>query len=174
MMIHIVASDVAVIWLLEQKDLPSATEWLCPVRTGELGWCTTEGLRNAQIMGTERIGQMSLQQCELMYEQRPDHPIAAVRCGEFALAIRGNWDLEVMGENLLLASSVGADQVGWTHAFELFNAFSGKGPMPDPQPVPVTRGCKAMITTVLCNWWATLPPRPSPCPNPNLATHNFV
>jgi hypothetical protein len=172
--IHIVDSDVAVIWLLEQGDLPPTAELLCPLPTGDLGWCATEDLCIARDVGTERIGQMSLHQCGLMYEQHHGAPIAAVRCGEFALTIRGNRDPKFRGEDLLLTQPVQVQQVGWTHTSELLNAFSGGGPIPPIRPAPVTRGCKAMVTTVLCDWWVTLPPPPSPCPNPNLATHNFV
>jgi len=176
--IHIVAPDIALVWLLERADLPPTTEWLCPLGTENLAWCTTERLRSAQVAGTERIGQMSLEQCRLIYEQHQGRTIAALRCGEFALVINGDPNLDVSeafsGEALLLASSARAEQVGWTQTFQLFTGLSGRGPMPPPQPVPVTRGCKAIVTTVNCGYWATLPPPPSPCPNPRLATHNFI
>jgi hypothetical protein len=175
--IHVVAPDVAVVWLLEQADLPPATECLCPLGT-YLGWCTIEGLCTARDAGTERIGQMSLQQCEVTDERYRGRRIAAVRCGEFALVIQGGWEAEatddLSGESLLLAPTVRTERVGWTHASDLLTALSGRGPMPPPQPVPVIRGCRATVNTVACGWWAKLPPLPSPCPNPNLITHSFV
>jgi hypothetical protein len=171
--IHVVDPGVGIGWLLEQAGPPSTTEWLCPLSTSDFGWCTTGDLREAQVAGPELIGEMKLRHCEVLYEQHRGRPIAAVRCGEFALVTPGGPD-RLRGEAVLSAWTAPAGQMGWASSSELLTALSGRGPMPKPRPTPVIRGCAATVAAVICGWWAKLPPLPAPCPNPNLVTHDFV
>jgi hypothetical protein len=171
--IHVVDPGVGINWLLEQGDPTPETEWLCPRSPSDVGWCTTADLREAEVAGPELIGEMDLRRCEVLYEQHRGRPIAAVRCGQFALVTPGDPDL-LRGEAVLSAWAAPAGQLGWTSASELLTALSDRGPMPKPRPTPVIRGCAATVAAVICGWWAKLPPLPAPCPNPNLVTHNFV
>jgi hypothetical protein len=187
--IHVVASDVGVDWILERPP-PAETELLCLSKERILGWCTMNDLAQARHDRVASVGDMALNRCDVAVGQGASGAVAIVRCGHSALVVDGErlsfqpnapshqqqqqqqqqqsqqQQREFRGFNIT-ADAMLARTLLWT------------GPVGPTSPVQVTRGCHyvAQVTPtsrVSCGWWCTVPPPPIPCPNRRLPAHNFL
>ena len=165
-MIRVVTPDVPVRWLLDDEELAPSTEFLAADGQGIGGWCNVEDLVDASGSGVTTVGEMDLRPCEVSTDEGPG---VSVRCGQFALII----------DDVALPTFARRDRlsIGWPTLFGggwlAVSDISSReffGPLPDPQPVKLARGCLYPS----CGFFVYLPPNPSPCPNRNLPTHDFA
>jgi hypothetical protein len=124
------------------------------------------------------MGAMSLRECEVEAATVQGRDYAIAFCGDYALTIAEDTGTDAeywVAESRTSVSGrrhdallLDASNAGWLRATTLRTL--GIGALPPPGTIQVTRGCRYPS----CGWWANLPPKPVPCPNPHLVSHPFT
>lgn len=154
-MIHVVAREVGIVWLLEHAEFPPETECVCAGDDWILGWFTVPDLHAAASAWVATVGEMPLRPCKVRFEHHEGRPPSAVAvCGEFALVMGGEEAPSIAyggSESLVEEVTRQLGQIRWVQTLALLDWMTLGGPIPPPRPVPVTRGCRYPA----CGWWVT-------------------